>query len=291
MTKYKNHSKRDYYEEITNRIVEAFEAGKIPWEQPWVCVPHANLVSGHCYNGINILLLWISASKRNFSKPLWLTYRQTTELGGNVRKGEKGTSIVFWKPISVVDKEKTTDEQTVQKTIPYLKIYTVFNVDQTERIDPSFIEEHLPKMSAAGEPVVEADELIRSSGADIQHGEGASYDRLSDVVIMPPVDSFVDWGAYYSIVFHELGHWTGHRNRCSRDLTGRFGSPSYAMEELIAELTSAFICGTLSIVGKLQHTAYIGSWIKALKNDNRAIFRASSEARKAAQFLCPSPSC
>lgn len=268
----------DIYQDITDRIVAALEQGVAPWIKPWATqanglIPH-NAVSGRAYNGVNFIIL----SCAPYASNGWLTYKQAKELGGNVRKGEKGTQIVFWSFPKITDKE--TGEV---KTVPFAKGFTVFNVEQCEGLDMAKVKGFTP--AAQGATAINA--LAASAGADVRHGGGSAYyNPSSDFIAMPAADTFVSEEAYAGTLAHELVHWTGHKDRCDRAFGKRFGDDAYAFEELVAEIGSAFVCASSGIpLENLQHENYIASWLKVLKTDKRAIFTASSQAKKAADWL------
>jgi antirestriction protein ArdC len=275
-----NTEKTDIYQEVTDRIIASLEAGKAPWLKPWkdgkagsVNEPH-NAVTGRRYNGIN----WLILNCMPYASSGWLTYKQAVELGGNVRKGEKGVHIVFWQF------NKRKDEKTGEtKTIPFAKGYTVFNVEQCENLDPAKVK--APEPAVPGATSINA--LAASAGAIVQHGGNrAYYSSARDFIAMPSASDFKSIDHYQSTLAHELTHWTGHEKRCKRDFSGRFGNAAYAFEELVAEMGSAFICAQYGIaLDGLQHAEYIGSWLETLKGDKRAIFTAASKAKEAVGFL------
>lgn len=269
---------RDIYQEVTDRIVEALEQGVAPWTQPWACVAHKNATTGKDYRGINQILLMVAAANRGYETALWLTFNQARELGGCVKKGERGTTVVFWRML-----EKEVEGSDKPRRIPFARAYTVFNVAQTT-VEPSKYAKHLTGSSI--ERHADADAAIVATGATIKHGGlSACYIPSSDEIHMPAASSFESAAAYYATVLHELTHWTGNKARCDRDMSHRFGEDGYAAEELVAELGSAFLCARFGIVGKVQHPEYIGFWLKVLKGDKRAIFAAASAATKAADFV------
>ncbi|TIT03441.1 zincin-like metallopeptidase domain-containing protein [Mesorhizobium sp.] len=278
------------YQEITDRIIAELERGTVPWVKPWgrakadLGLP-SNAATGRAYSGINILILWGAVIERSYLSQNWLTFRQALSLGGNVRKGEHGTTIVHADRFVPKDeKERAKADGGEPQAVPYLKRFTVFNVAQCDNLP-----EHL---YAAAEPlparqiVPQAEALICASGADFRiGGDRAFYMPGSDFIQVPPQPAFFHQIDYYRTCFHELGHWTGHPTRLARDLSGSFGSKAYAREELVAEIAAAFVCSTLGIEPSVRHADYIGSWLKVLREDNRAIFRAASHASKAADFL------
>lgn len=269
----------DIYQQVTDKIIAALESGTAPWLRPWrsgigtALVPH-NAVTGRAYNGINFLVLTCAPYASNG----WLTYKQAQELGGNVRKGEKGTHIVFWSFPKVEDKETGKE-----KVIPFAKPYTVFNLDQCEGIDVSKLKTFTP--AVAGESPI--NEIAARHNVKVNHGgDKAFFSPMADSIGMPSADAFKSPEHYASTLAHELVHWTGHESRLARTFGKRFGDEAYAFEELIAEIGSAFVCASTGIpLEGLQHADYVASWLKVLKEDKRAIFTASSQAKRAAEYL------
>ncbi|PBC04191.1 zincin-like metallopeptidase domain-containing protein [Mesorhizobium sp. WSM3860] len=278
------------YQQITDRIIAELERGTVPWVKPWgsakagLGLP-SNAATGRRYCGINILILWGAVFERGYASQSWLTFRQALALGGNVRKGEHGTTIVHAdRFVPKEEKERAKTDGDEPHAVPFLKRFTVFNVAQCDNLP-----EHL---YAAAEPLPErqiipqAEALIHSCGADFRiGGDRAFYMPGSDFIQVPPQPAFFHQIDYYRTCFHELGHWTGHPTRLARDLSGSFGSKAYAREELVAEICAAFVCSSLGIEPTVRHADYIGSWLAVLRQDNRAIFRAASQATKAADLL------
>jgi antirestriction protein ArdC len=278
--KSKEKVKRDLYQEVTDMIVKALEDGLADpknWECPWVSSGGAmNHSTGKHYSGVNSLLLAMGMHAGRFKHNRWMTYKQGADLGGQVRKGEKSTPIVYFK---IVTKGEEGDDD--RKSFPVLKGWNVFNIDQFDGI------EYTPDVSLSStERYERCDIFIESCGVDLSFGgDVACYIPSLDRVMLPNFADFKNSEGYYSTAFHEFAHWTGSPKRLNRDLSGRFGSASYAMEELVAELASAYLCSEFGISGKLQHVDYIASWLKALKKDKYAIFTASKLAEQAAKFL------
>ncbi|MGE3335198.1 MAG: ArdC family protein [Rhodospirillaceae bacterium] len=279
------------YDEVTSRIIAELEAGRVPWVQPWGCASAAlglpkNASTARTYSGVNILILWGAVITRGYALQHWLTFKQALDLGGNVRKGERGTTVCYadrFIPKSEADRAAKAGDDP--HAVPFLKRFTVFNVAQCEG---------LPETAFAGAPPLPAREIIphaeaviSASGADFRiGGDRAYYSTAEDYVQVPPQPAFSpDQINYYRTCFHELGHWTGAKTRLARDHSGRFGSHPYAREELVAEMTSAFVCACLGITPTVRHTDYLASWLDVLREDNRAIFRAASQASKAADYL------
>jgi antirestriction protein ArdC len=277
--------KESIYTRITREIVADLEHGVAPWVRPWggtaSALPH-NAATGHCYRGINHLLLGMRCYAQGFASNGWITFRQATKLGGSVRRGERGTSVVYYQPID----PKADDEGCGgfgSKPRAVLRVFTVFNLDQVKGL-----EALIPDVSGdiPWAPYEAADNVIEQSGADIRHQGGAAfYSPTIDRIVLPMRSAFGTADGYYATALHELSHWTGHPSRLNRQMSGRFGSEDYAFEELVAEISSAFLCAHCAIQGQLQHSSYIASWIKALNDDHRAIFRAASQAQHAADYL------
>jgi len=252
-------------------------------------------VSGNRYSGVNILLLQASSQQNHFRSSLWATYRQWQGFGGQVKrrpadvpKGEWGTRIVFYKPVTkVVTDDHTGDEK--EESFPILKTYTVFNLDQVEGESLDHLRTDEPTTSNGFVDYEPAEEVIRQTGADIRFGgDRAFYRPSSDFIQLPNREQFEPSHEFYSVAFHELGHWTGAAHRLNRIKSHKFGDEAYAEEELVAELCSSYL---LTETGVPQsddlstHTAYLSHWLKALKNDTRFVFRASTAASKAADFV------
>ncbi len=280
------------YETITVRIMEQLERGTIPWQQPWnytVSMPR-NLLSQKAYRGINV---WMLASA-GYSSPHWLTYRQAQEIGGHVRKGEHGLPVVFWKFLDRQEEQQDGEEES-GKRIPVARLYTVFNVQQCElpeRLQP------LLKIDASGgadtHQQIDACEQIVATMPQrptIRHGEARAYYRPStDTVNMPERRLFAKAEHYYSVLFHELTHSTGHASRLERatlrDLLA-FGDTNYSKEELCAEMGAAYLCGVTGIVNETvdNSAAYIRGWLSKLRNDKTVLVQAAAQAQKAADFI------
>jgi antirestriction protein ArdC len=279
--------KRDLHAEVSARIVTELEAGAAPWVKPWSATPGANTpcnaVSNRPYSGCNVVLLWM-AQAAGYRTPRFLTFKQALELGGNVRKGERGTKVYFVKQLQVRD--QGADDETATRLVPMLREYTVFNVDQSD---------NLPDLIITGKPMRIrnpdardglADDFLQSTGADIREGHGeAMYVPSRDFISMPAFADFRGADHFYSTIFHEVCHWTAHASRLDRDLKNRFGSRSYAAEELVAELGAAFLCAEFGFDRDVRNAGYIGNWIGLLKADKRAFFTACSQASKAADYL------
>lgn len=282
-------TKLDTYETVTAAIVAQLEAGTKPWKQEWqtggagAAIPLRH--NGQPYRGINIMILWAAAAAAGHCSAHWMTFKQAIELGGAVRKGEKGTHIVFFKPLTV--QQENSAGELEDREIRMLRTYCVFNADQIEGLPERFYP--APVEIVAGiDRDREAEAALRSCGAEIREGgDRAFYSPGQDVVVMPDFHRFTATGGYLATLAHELCHWTGHASRLDRAQRNRFGSKDYAFEELVAEIGAAFVGARLGIVGDHidNHAAYVGSWLKALKDDKRAIFRAASLAQAAADLV------
>jgi len=281
------------YQAVTDSIVAALEQGTRPWQKPWkageaISAPLARplRICGTPYTGINVLNLWIAKGRRGFSSDHWLTYKGAAGLGAQVRKGAKSELAFFVGSHTV----KAESEDSDDRTVSFLRCYHVFNADQIDGLPARFAPTIAPAPADTprGERNATVDAFVAGTGASLAHGGDKAYYQPSiDAVRMPHLEAFNEPAAYYSTLLHELTHWTGHESRCARDLRGRFGDESYAAEELVAELGAAFLCADLAIsdTPRDDHAQYIASWIRVLKHDNRAIFRAASLAEKAAGFL------
>lgn len=276
------------YAEVTARIVQELERGAAPWVKPWAATPGQNVpsnaVTGRPYSGVNVILLWL-ARDRGWRTPRFLTFKQAQEAGGHVRKGEHGSKVFFVKQLTVKD-TNAADGENAEKTIPMMKAYTVFNIDQCDGLPEKLINPSPVAPRNSDERDATIDEFIAATGAEFREGAGeAYYTPGRDYVSMPAFAAFKSGSDFYATAFHELAHWTGGSKRLDRDLKNRFGTRAYAAEELVAELSSAFLCAEFNIDGKLQHASYIASWIDLLKDDPRAFFTAASKAQAAADYL------
>ncbi len=268
---------KDIYQEITDQIIAALELGTAPWVKPWAsCGAPRNAVSGRGYSGINTILLAMSP----YGSPLWVTYKQAEAVGGHVRKGEHGTTVVFFKSLKLLDVNNT---ESREQSIPLLRSFTVFNVQQIDGLPEKYTLANKPQLDDFSD---NEEAEIYLGKAVIEHGKSkACFIPSTDVIYMPNKNEFKSIADYYATGLHELTHWTGHRSRLARDFSGRFGDSAYAFEELVAELGAAFLCAHCSIDGQLQHASYIQSWLKVLKTDKRAIFTAAAAARRASEFV------
>ena len=279
------------HDAVTARIIAELEQGRFPWVQPWASssggtplgLPQ-NASTGRTYSGINILLLWAAAIEQGRPSQRWLTFKQALGLGGNVRKGEKGTTVVYADTfVPKAEQEKASASGEDARRVGFLKRFTVFHVDQCEGLpaDPD-----ASPLLGRTEVLPHVEAVIASTGADIRvGGEMAFYSPSHDFIQVPPQQAYFEPINWYRTVLHELGHHSGHVSRLNRNFSGRFGGEAYAREELVAELCSAFLCAELGVTPTVRHADYLGAWLDVLKGDNRAIFQAASMASKAADFV------
>ena len=280
------------YREITTKIIAELEQGIVPWVQPWTSNSQlcpfglpTNGLTRRSYSGINILLLWAALEECSFVSPYWVTFKQCIAMGGSVKKGQKGTHVCFADKF-VPEKEKARAEQEgdAPSSVSFLKRYTVFNAEQCEGLPKGLLVLAAPRQAC--EIVPEAEALIGATGADFRiGGDQAFYVPSEDFIRIPHQTSFTNQINYYRTAFHELSHWTGHKSRLDRNLTTKFGTQDYAREELVAELSTAFVCASLGIVPTVRHADYIGNWLEVLKEDSKAIVRAASLASKACDYI------
>ena len=297
----KNPSKPDVYTRITNQIIAAIEAGadafQMPWHSEGSVLRPVNAFNGKAYRGVNVLALWCAADEAGYSSDKWATYKQWRESGAQVKKGEKSSSIVFWKIFNADQPdEKPTptqggaDEEGERRRMMG-RAYSVFNAEQVEGYEPPPAPQPRPEVQRVGH----ADAFFNALGFDLRHGGSRAYYKPStDHIQMPDFAAFRDALSYYAILGHESIHWTGAEKRLHRDMSGRFGNESYAAEELVAELGAAFLCADLGLSNEPRpdHAAYVANWLKVLKDDNRAIFTAAAKAQQAVDFthsLQPQP--
>ncbi len=295
---------RDFRQEVTDNIIGMLERGVAPWQKPWepgassLGIPF-NPTSERAYRGGNAIHLMVTGLQRGYEDPRWMTYKQASDNGWQVRRGEKGTQIEYWETKVASDKTQPSPSDgggnattangngaDIEKSRLIHRVYTVFNAQQIERIPP-----HTPKQHTTFEAVQAGEQILKNSGANIAHDQAdrAFYRRSQDSIHLPPKDAFKDAAGYYGTALHELAHWTGHPSRLDRStLTDsyRFGDVNYAKEELRAELASVFLAAQRGIPhDPEQHAAYVNSWIGALKRDKNEIFRAAHDASKATDFV------
>ena len=277
------------FQQVTQQIIEQLENGAPPWRRPWATIGGgmpSNAVSKRPYRGVNVLLLWGKSQSEGYESSLWGTFNQWKNLGGHVERGQKGTRIVFWKVVTEETTHPHTGEKQEDKRF-FARQYTVFNLDQCggESLDRFRITRPVRDFTDF-EP---AEKAIIATGAEIRHGGNrAYYDLSADYITLPTKEAFQGEASYYSTTLHELVHWTGHEDRLNRlDKLSRFGSESYAAEELVAELGASFLSAALGISNApiQDNAAYLDDWLKVLRADSRAIFTASSAASHAANHI------
>lgn len=281
-------TKQNVLETIATKVIAMMEEHGSGWTKPWsgFVSDHGTPRSGvgRRYTGINSLWLTVEMMERGYTQPIFATFKQWQSLNAKVKKGEKGIPVVFFKKIDIEDKE--TGEQ---KTIPMLKHFTVFNIDQVEGADGMRIEaDKIPNEQAWLDDLT-AEEIIEAQGAEINHvaGDRAYCVRHTDEIVVPLKAQFSSQDGYYGVVFHELTHWTGHKQRLDRTFGKRFGDEAYAFEELVAEMGAAMLCAVtgVSVEPREDHAKYLSSWIKAIKDDSSKLMTAASMAEKASMFI------
>jgi len=283
-------TRSDVYFRVTGKIIAALEQGVRPWQKPWSAgntdgrIVRPLRANGLPYRGVNVLLLWGEAMDCGYTAPIWMTYRQAADLNAQVRKGERGSLVVYADKFT--KSETDTRGEEVEKTIPFMKGYTVFNVEQITGLPAYYYTKAEPQ-----EPAIRlerAEAFFAATGAEIRHsGNRAFYSPSLDRIQMPPRESFKDAESHASVLAHEMTHWSGHGSRLARELGKRFGTHAYAAEELIAEMGAAFLCADLGITADVRpdHADYLGHWLEVLKADGRAIFTAAAQAQRAADYL------
>ncbi len=269
------------YQTVTDQIVSELQSGTAPWVRPWAVsgvneMPY-NASSGRRYSGTNVLLLWLHSAAQGYSRPAYVTFNQARQAGGSVRKGEKSVGVIF---TSTFEKGEGDDKRVV----PFAKTTPVFNIDQCDGLPDAWYGKPVAKTPVEIDAAFTA--FVAATGAKIGHGgDRAFYSTAEDRIQMPFAEAFTGANQYQATLLHELGHWTGHEARLNRVFGKRFGDKAYAAEELVAELTAAFLCAHLGITGELRHSGYINSWIELLKDDPKAIFTAAAAASKAADHI------
>ena len=283
----------DVYSRITDKIIADLEQGVRTWLRPWNADHAAGKITrplrhnGIPYKGINVIMLWSASVMKGHACPLWLTFRQAQELGGHVRKGETGELVVYADRITRTETDKKGEE--IEKEIPFLKGYTVFNAEQCDGLPAHYTAKAEPPALTPMQRIEAAERFFAATRADIRSGgTRAFYAEGPDYVQMPPFETFKDAESFAATLAHELTHWTKHDKRLARDM-GRvkWGDEGYAREELVAELGSAFLCADLGITPEVRddHAAYIASWLKVLKDDKRFVISAASHAQRAVDYL------
>jgi antirestriction protein ArdC len=283
---------KDAYQAVTDRIIDALERGFIPWRQPWKKgvgddgMPRS-LSSGKRYNGINVWLLAIAQMAGGYESNYWLTYNQAKKLGGNVRRGEKGTKIILWKPVRAA---KPKDGEDKREGYLLMREFTVFNVDQCDGISAPSVETESRECNRIEAADAVVTRYLAHDGPTLSHGgDRAFYAPAIDAVRMPMQEAFDSDDHYYSTLFHELAHSTGHSDRLARPSLvdpQPFGSPDYSREELVAEMAAAFLCGETGIDVNVEHHAgYVQNWLQALQGDRKLVVQAAAAAQKAVDLI------
>jgi antirestriction protein ArdC len=266
------------YQQVTDKIIADLESGNLPrWVKDWSAGAgtDCNVITKKPYNGINTIILGMSG----FASPYWGTYKQWLSLGAQVTKGSKGTHIIYYSPVE--RGTRVTEAGEVKEYSYILKSYTVFNADQVTGWSAPEVRNELKFINIHALEVL----TLKSAAVIKFGGDKAYYSPSNDFIGMPDKTQFKSEASYYATLLHELAHWSGHKSRLDRDLSGRFGNEAYAAEELIAELSAAFLCAKFNVTGELRHSSYIASWLRVLKNDNKAVFKAAALAQKAADYL------
>ena len=282
----------DFYQTITEKIVEQLSQGVRPWQCPWNATsafgpPSRPLRSnGKRYSGVNVLVLWLESQLRGFSIPVWITFRQAKELGGYVKKGEKATTVVYANSFEKTETNADTGEEQ-KRNIPFLRAYSVFNVDQVTGLPEHFYARQQPNRNLE-ERLDSAEEFFNAFPIEKRSGGNrAFYSPREDYIQLPPYDSFASRSSFYATLAHESIHATGSPKRLNREFGKRFGDLQYAFEELIAELGAAYLSADLSITPEVmpEHGQYLHAWLSILKADSKALFTAASHASRAVEFL------
>jgi antirestriction protein ArdC len=287
-----NNDRQDVYTRVTDKIIADLEQGVRTWMKPWNAVNTAGRIirplrhNGMPYSGINILMLWAEAVSNGFNAPVWMTFRQALELNAHVRKGEKGSLVVYANSITRSEQDDAGEE--TEREIHFMKGYTVFNVEQIEGLPAHYYAKPEVKTTTV-ERISHAEEFFKATKADVRYrGDRAFYSNDGDYIQMPVIEAFRDAESFYATLAHESSHWSKHKSRLDRDFGRKqWGDEGYAREELVAELSSAFLCADLGITPEVMpdHASYIANWLTVLKNDKRAIFSAAAHAQRAADYL------
>lgn len=279
-------SKRDMYQEVTNAVLELMDEHGADWIKPWITSAGANGLPynparGTAYKGSNVFWLLLAAHMHGFTSNAWGTVNQWNKQGCHVRKGEHhSANVVFFKKKTFRDWNPAKEEYETRQ-VPLIRWFPVFNADQVE----GFEEEPVDNMGMT--PVEVAEQWIDNTGAKFGTGPNAGYVPSADKIVMPPKKAFTSAEGYYATAFHELTHWTAPKGRCDRNMKGRFGDDTYAMEELVAEMGAAFQCVYLGVTYEphADHAKYLNHWLKVLEGDKRAFMRATTKAQEAVDYL------
>ena len=285
-------AKPDIYTRITEKVIADLEASTRPWHKPWNAEHLAGQITrplrhnGIAYRGLNIILLWAASVAHGYTAPTWMTYRQALELGGQVRKGSKGQLVIYADKLRKTEIDDAGEDREIE--IPFMKGYTVFNVDQIEGLPETYYEVAEPMLETA-ERDAAAEAFFAATEAEIRHGGNqAFYAVHPDYVQMPPFETFESQEAYFATLGHEITHWTRHPKHLDRSFgRKRWGDEGYAQEELVAELGAAFLAADLGLSPEPrdEHASYIAHWLRGLRNDKRFIFQAAAHAQKAVDYL------
>lgn len=279
------------YDQVTSLVLEALESGVERWQQPWAAVTPVNAVTRRPYRGINVIVMALTATARGFTSPGWLTYRAARAAGGHVKKGERGTTIVWWERRTATESDArpilmAEQRAPAQRSWWLTRTYTVFNLDQCAGLESLEVES--AQHAHFEDPSADWVRIVAASGARVEHDSNAAYFcPATDTIHLPSIQQFASADAYSATLAHELIHATGTATRLNRQLGGRFGEQDYAVEELVAELGATMLCARVGIDHISHAAAYIDSWIRVLRNDSRAIFTAARLAAQAADFLSP----
>jgi antirestriction protein ArdC len=287
-----SNERQDVYTRVTNKIIADLEQGVRTWMKPWNAGNTAGRITrplrhnGVPYSGINILMLWAEAVSQGFAAPIWMTFRQASELNAHVKKGEKGSLVVYANSITRTEEDEKGEES--EREIHYMKGYTVFNVEQIDGL-PEHYYGKPEVINTTVERIAHAESFFAATKADIRYrGDRAFYSNDGDYIQMPVIEAFRDAESFYATLAHESTHWTKHPTRLDRSFGRKaWGDEGYAREELVAELASAFLCADIGLTPEVRddHASYIAEWLKVLQNDKRAIFSAAAHAQKAVDFL------
>lgn len=277
--------KVDVYQKVTDRVIEAMESGNMPWQKGWDnCGAEMQMPlrhNGQMYRGINVILLWFEAMAHGYKSPYWMTFKQAKEYGACVRKGEKGTQICYF---NIIEKENPEKEE--KDKIPFLRSFTVFNADQIDGLPEKFAPVAIEPVDNGTQADSALESFFANTGARIlTEGNQPAYYPAFDYIKMPAIAQFKTSAEYYGTLAHEIVHWTGHNSRLDR---GNFGKDkeTYAFEELIAELGNLYVCSQIDVIPNFDNSAaYLNSWLKALRNDKKYIFKAATQAQKAADLI------